>query len=85
MEPGLSWSLGPEQGTGLPPYLITIGAGAAVLLHGIWNACSIVLAWTGEASIALGHDVDIHRTWQQNQSVDGRCLSRLSHFSSPLL
>lgn len=45
------------------PYLVAVGAGAAVQLHGIRAACPIVLAWTGEAGVALGHNVDVYWPW----------------------
>lgn len=51
------------RGRGLPPYLVAIGAGAAVPLHGVLAARPVVLAWPGKAGVALGHDVDVHWSW----------------------
>lgn len=51
------------RGRGLPPYLVAIGAGAAVPLHGVLAARPVVLAWAGKAGVALGHDVDVHWSW----------------------
>ena len=45
---------------GWPAYLVAMGAGAAVPLHRVLAARAVVLARTGEAGIALGHDVDVH-------------------------
>lgn len=50
-------------GQSLPPYLVAVGAGAAVLLHRILTARAIILAWTREAGITFGHDVNVHRPW----------------------
>lgn len=57
-EPGQEW-----RGQSLPPYLVAVGAGAAVLLHGILTARAVVLARAGEAGVALGHDVNVHWPW----------------------
>lgn len=51
------------RGRGLLSYLVAIGAGAAVLLHGILATCPVVLARAGKAGIALGHNVDVHWPW----------------------
>lgn len=60
-------------GRDLLPYLVAVGAGAAVQLHRILATGPIVLAWAGEAGIALGHNADIHRPWTvKPQSVGGR-------------
>lgn len=57
-ESGQEW-----RGQSLPPYLVAVGAGAAVLLHGILTARAVVLARAGEAGVALGHDVNVHWPW----------------------
>lgn len=57
-------SLGQEWwGRGLPSYLVAIGTGAVVQLHRILATRPVVLAWAGEAGIALGYNVDVHRPW----------------------
>lgn len=48
---------------GLLSYLVAIGAGAMVQVHSILATRSVVLAWAGEAGIALGHNVDVHWAW----------------------
>lgn len=63
MQPGQRKSLGRSGGQSLPPYLVAVGAGAAVLLHGVLTARAVVLARAGEAGVALGHDVDVHWPW----------------------
>lgn len=50
-------------GRALLPYLVAVGAGTVVLLHGVLTACAIVLAWAREAGVALGHDVNVHWPW----------------------
>lgn len=50
-------------GRGSLSYLVAIGAGAAVQLHGILAARPVVLARAGDAAIALGHNVDVHWPW----------------------
>lgn len=60
-------------GTGPPSYLVAVGTGTVVQLHGILAACPVVLAWAGEAGVALGHDVDVHWPWTAKPlSVSGR-------------
>ena len=51
------------RGRGLLSYLVAVGAGAAVLLHGILATRPVVPARAGEAGIALGHNVDVHWPW----------------------
>lgn len=50
---------------GRPAYLVAVGAGAAVPLHGVLAACAVVLARAGEAGVTLGHDADVHWPWWQ--------------------
>ena len=60
-------------------YLVAIGAGTAVELHRVLAACPVVLAWAGEAGVALGHNVDVH--WPciaKPLSVGGRSPKGLS-------
>lgn len=57
-----SWGRG-GWGQGFLSYLVAIGAGAAVQLHGILAARPVVLAWAGEAGIALSCNVDVHWPW----------------------
>ena len=48
------------DGYGAVLALVAVGAGAAVLLHGILTASAVVLARAREAGVALGHDVNVH-------------------------
>lgn len=50
-------------GAGPPAYLVAVGAGTAVQLHRVLGACPVILAWAGEAGIAFGCNVDVHRPW----------------------
>lgn len=54
---------GERWGRGLLPYLVAVGAGAAVPLHRVLAARPIVLARAGKAGVALGRNVDVHWSW----------------------
>lgn len=66
----LSW--GRDRRGGRAAYLVAVGTGAAVQLHGVLAARPIVPARAGEAGVALGHNADVHWPWTaEPQAVGG--------------